>query len=109
MSAKIPLTREGSILKPTARLAPGIFGYAVKTKGGTYIPFIAAEHQGDGTVGKWLNELPSDRRIVFPTVLSARLAGMLKRRGFREEIEAGPDEPIKVLARGPLSESERNP
>lgn len=63
-------------------LGDGVRGYSVDTPDGLYIPYIAAEIEGDGRVGKYLDALPRDRRVVFPTILSTRLAGMLARRGF---------------------------
>jgi len=64
------------------RLASGVFGYTTETDGGLYVGWIAAEHEGSGDVGRYLDSLPHDRRVVFPTVLSSRLVGMLLRRGF---------------------------
>lgn len=38
--------------------------------------------EGSGHVGRYLDTLPRDRLVVVPFVVSARLAGMLRRRGF---------------------------
>lgn len=43
---------------------------------------MAAEPRVPGAVGAWLDALPRDRRVIVPAVISARLAGMLRRRGF---------------------------
>ena len=87
----IPLSDAGDP-HPLAKLAPGIFGYAILgLDGSLYVPFIMSEQEGSGVVGKWLDALPTDRRVVFPIVLSGRLAGMLERRGFHVEIDYYPD------------------
>jgi hypothetical protein len=70
------------LLTGQERLAPGVFGYATETDRGLYVGWIAAEREGSGDVGRYLDQLPRDRRVVFPTILSLRLAGMLLRRGF---------------------------
>ena len=69
------------------RLAPGVFGYSVESDGALYVPFIMAEKEGSGAVGKFLDELPTDRTVKVPNVESARLKGMLERRGFAPEME----------------------
>lgn len=63
-------------------LAPGVLGYTVLHEGALYIPFLQAEQEGSGAVGQYLDRLPTGQRLVVPNVLSARLAGMLARRGF---------------------------
>jgi hypothetical protein len=68
-------------------VSPGVRALVFETPEGVYIPFIAAEREGAGDVGRYLDALPTDRRIVFPTVISARLRGMLERRGFRPNVE----------------------
>jgi hypothetical protein len=66
-------------------IAPGVRGYTQEVDGELWVPVIHAERPGNGAVGRFLDRLPTDRTIVVPTVLSARLAGMLVRRGFRVE------------------------
>lgn len=66
-------------------IAPGVLGYAIEEKGRIFIPLIIAEHEGDGAVGRFLDSLSS--RCVIPTVTSGRLAGMLKRRGWKRWVE----------------------
>lgn len=39
-----------------------------------------------GAVGRWLDSLPRDRKVVVPAVVSGRLAGMLTRRGFEPRV-----------------------
>jgi len=43
---------------------------------------LAADPRRPGAVGAWLDQLPRDRKVIVPSVVSARLAGMLQRRGF---------------------------
>jgi len=78
---------EGLPLTGRETLAPGVLGYATETPDGLYVGFIAAEVEGSGAVGRYLDSLPRDRRVVFPDVLSPRLAGMLGRRGFVPTVE----------------------
>jgi hypothetical protein len=68
-------------------IAPGVLGYTVEKGDDLYVPFVMAEKEGNGDVGRYLDGLPTDRRIVFPDVLSGRLLGMLVRRGYHLEIE----------------------
>lgn len=58
---------------------------------GLYVPLINAEQPGQGAVGRYLDSLPRDQRVVFPNVLSAVLAGMLHRRGFALTDEYSPE------------------
>lgn len=64
------------------RLAPGVLGYTVEQGGALYVPFIMAETEGSGDVGRYLDSLPTDRSVRFPNVTSDRLRGMLYRRGY---------------------------
>lgn len=84
-------------------LAPGVRGYTVDSGDkGFYVPLIYAEDEGSGAVGAYLDGLPRDRRVVFPTVLSGRLAGMLQRRGFVMAWEDDPEfGPVEVWERLP--------
>lgn len=68
-------------------LAPGVLGMAFDSPKGIYIPLIRAADPGSGAVSEFLDALPSDRRIVFPCVISSILEGMLIRRGFVLGIE----------------------
>lgn len=44
---------------------------------------LAGQPRTPGDVGRWLDALPTDRKIIVPAVVSPRLAGMLERRGFQ--------------------------
>lgn len=81
------MSERGDILTGRERLADGVFGYCLETDRGLYVPWIMAEREGSGDVGRYLDSLPTDRRVVFPTILSARLAAMLGRRGFVATVE----------------------
>jgi hypothetical protein len=72
-------------------LAPGVRGYSVMVDGILHIPLVTAERDGSGDVGRFLDSIPKDQPVRFPTVMSARLAGMLMRRGFefREMVDDG--------------------
>ena len=63
-------------------LAKGVEGYTMENNDTLYIPLIHSRVPGDGNVGRYIDSLPRDRRVVFPTVVNAVLAGMLERRGF---------------------------
>ncbi len=67
------------------RLAPGVLGHAEEDEKEIWIGFILAEREGNGDVGRYLDSLPRSKHIAVPNVISARLAGMLLRRGFRPE------------------------
>jgi len=84
---------EGELFMPGEEplVAPGVRALVFDTPRGIYIPMIIAEREGAGDVARYLDALPKDRRVVFPTVISARLRGMLERRGFRESHEWAPE------------------
>jgi len=67
-------------------LAPGVHGDAVCRSNGKdrvlFINTIVAANPGSGDVGRYLDSLPRNIRIIVPSVISSRLAGMLERRGF---------------------------
>jgi hypothetical protein len=68
-------------------LAPGVHGHLFDTQEGIYIPIITSDCPGSGDVGRFLDSLPKDRTVKFPTVMSDVLSGMLRRRGFVEAEE----------------------
>ncbi len=84
-------------------MAPGVRAHVFDMPQGIYIPMIIAEREGAGDVGRYLDSLPKDRRVVFPTVISARLRGMLERRGFRQSTEWAPEfeEHVEIHERRP--------
>lgn len=83
------------------RLAPGVRGYTVWSHGALYIPLMIADREGHGDVGRYLDALPTDRTIKVPTVTSARLLGMLTRRGYMKVEEQSPFGPVAVMVRLP--------
>ena len=61
--------------------------------GAISVPFIqtSPKYRGQGYCKAFLNELPRDRPVIFPCVISPQLEGMLKRRGFQECTWWNPD------------------
>ena len=83
-------------------LAPGVRGYQIEVrKGEVYIPLIAAEEEGSGLVGLFLDALPTTITVKFPNVVNEKFLGMLQRRGFVCLIEHcdRTDEDVAVWAR----------
>jgi hypothetical protein len=70
-------------------IAPGVRGCVIEHEGELHIPLVSAEHPGIGAVATFLESLPQDKRVVFPTVISEKLANMLLRRGFVERRQHG--------------------
>ena len=65
---------------------PHVWGYTSLWSDGTLaIPVIQSDMERAGHGGRFLDSLPKDVRIAFPTVVSGILSGMLSRRGFRFE------------------------
>lgn len=94
---------EASELMGEDQLAPGVHGWLFDTPDGIYIPIINADHPGSGDVGRFLDSLPKDRAVKFPTVLSAVLRGMLLRRGFVDDVEYSEEHggEVDVMVREP--------
>ena len=80
----------GGVRPFLSEIGPGVLGYTVEVEGALWIPFLMADRPGHGDVGRYLDDLPRDRAVKVPNVLSDRLAGMLRRRGFRERTEYDP-------------------
>ncbi len=82
-------------------LADGVFGYTVEDGDSVYIPILWSENPEQGNVSRYLDSLPTDRRVVFPSVISGRLRGALERRGFVVETEWSDEigEEVEVYAR----------
>jgi hypothetical protein len=85
-------------------LAPGVHGVIEERSDGLYVPLIVADHPGHGDVGRYLNSLPHDRKVVVPMVVNERLRGMLARRGFVRRIVYEPviEQYIEVFVRDQL-------
>jgi len=64
-------------------IAPGVHGYMIEEGDVLWIPVIWAQSPGQGDVKRFLDGLPRDKTVRFPTVLSRQLAAMLNRRGFQ--------------------------
>ena len=64
-------------------LAPGVEGMAYRLPDGLiYIPIVNAVREGSGDVGRFLDSLSQNCRIIG--VVSLRLIKMLRRRGWVE-------------------------
>jgi len=85
--------------KTSHALGPGVYGYSVETPDGLYVPVVQAQREGHGDVGRWL---------VFASVFSPRLAGMLERRGWTyvEEWNPRAREYVPCWQRGPAATPE---
>jgi len=63
----------------------GLSGYWWETDSQICIPFVANKKQGDGTFSKWLMELEAKGKLIFfPTIISARLDVILRKRGYKD-------------------------
>lgn len=79
-------------------LAPGVCGILLNQPDGIWIPYIRAIEPGRGDVARFLDDLPRDRRILFPNVLSPLLRAMLARRGFiKQLVDCPPPDPEAEL------------
>jgi hypothetical protein len=75
---------------PLAWVAPGVLGVVETMAGALVVHWIEAVTPGAGDVGRWLDHLPPVKTVLFADVVSATLAGMLRRRGF-VEVPTNPD------------------
>lgn len=62
------------------RWGPHIYGHAIELNGTIYINWVQSTAEATGEFGRWLDNL--DPCVVFATVISGRLEGMLLRRGW---------------------------
>ena len=63
----------------------GLAGYWWETEHQICIPVIFNNNEGDGTFGKWLDELEAKgKTIFFPTIVSARLDFILRNKGYQD-------------------------
>jgi len=87
------LSTEGEVFEPGQEplVAPGVRAIVFDAPAGIYVSWISAEREGSGDVGRFIDSLPKDRRVVFPNVISNRLARMLERRGFEASEESAPE------------------
>lgn len=67
-------------------VADGVLAHVIERRKWLEIRgILAGSPRIPGAVGRWLDTLPTDRKIIVPAVVSPRLAGMLARRGFADE------------------------
>ncbi len=63
----------------------GLEGYWWETETQVCVPVVIAKHEGDGTFSKWLIELETKGKLIFfPTIVSARLDAILRKRGYQD-------------------------
>lgn len=84
------ISKTGEPINPFEPLADGVLGYAVEHEGAVYLPDIRAAREGRGDVGRFLDSLDKAKTWKVPNVISARLAGMLERRGWKKTVEHDP-------------------
>jgi hypothetical protein len=90
-------------LLPLDELSPGLFGYTLESGGALYVPLVVARPPGRGALSRYLNALPRDRVVKFPSVLSSILERALLKRGFHVEYEWSDehDERVEMYVRRP--------
>ena len=100
-------TEEGRPADALVQLAPGILGRVETMPDGTMLYSMGmAERPGHGDLGRFLDSLALDLRLVAIGVSSPIVAGMLERRGFRERTLTLYSIPgIPCLIRGPSAEA----
>ena len=65
----------------------GLQGYWWETEHLVCVPFVASKQEGSGIFSKWLDELETKGKwIFFPTIISARLDAILRKRGYVEAV-----------------------
>lgn len=104
--AKVTIThwsKVGEAIQPgqEPEIAPGVHGVAFDMTDGIYIPLLRAAKEGNGDVSRFLDSLPTMRRIVFPNVTNGKLRLMLQRRGFRAAWD--PECECEIMERLPLT------
>jgi hypothetical protein len=65
----------------------GLSGYWWETENQICIPFVENSNEGNGAFSKWLTELETKRKLIFfPTIISARLDAILRKRGYKDAL-----------------------
>ncbi len=61
----------------------GLVGYWWETDNEICVPLVIAEHEGSRIFTGWLTEIETRGKLIFfPTIISARLAAILRKRGY---------------------------
>jgi hypothetical protein len=80
---KVPSSQEFKyIFGDLPEIFPGVFGAIVERGNYIFINVIWSATENKGNVGRYLDSLPKDKIIIFPSVVSKKLEGMLLRRGY---------------------------
>lgn len=100
-------SKEGGSWKPGDEpiIAEGVRGVWFDKPEAIYLTFLYAMQPGNGDVGRMLDGLPKDRKIIVPEVLSGRLEEMLRRRNFQMELvnqQGAFDQPFFAMVRTPV-------
>lgn len=83
-------------------LADGVRGYVVRYGGWLWLPVIVAEREGSGDVGRFLDHVEPAEIVAVPTVINARLRGMLERRGWHAACDI--DTGALIMVRMPVEQ-----
>lgn len=63
----------------------GLDGYWWETDENVCVPVVISKHEGNGTFSRWLEILEAkNKTIFFPTIISARLDMILRKRGYQD-------------------------
>ncbi len=97
-------SRKGARIVPghEPEIAPGIRGILFDRADGIYIPLIRSVNPDQGVVSKFVDDLPTDRKVIFPCVMSPALEHILTKRGFKFKVielgneDEGDPEPVAV-------------
>ena len=67
------------------KMPSGLEGYWWETKRVICVPIVINCNPGDGSFSEFLTQLIEKEKLVFfPTIISARLEAILRKRGFQE-------------------------
>lgn len=82
------------------KMPEGLVGYWWETKHLICIPDIYSNFEGRGNFSRWLSELEAKGKVIFfPTIVSARLDSILRRRGYIDALSELSDEEKSIFQR----------
>ncbi|GAI70410.1 unnamed protein product [marine sediment metagenome] len=65
----------------------GLEGYWWETEHLICVPFVESRNEGAGNFSRFLEDIESKGKMVFfPTIVSARLDAILRKRGYTEAV-----------------------
>ena len=63
----------------------GLEGYWWETDNQICVPVVIAKNKGDGSFSKFLGDIENKGKLIFfPTIVSAKLDAILRKRGYRD-------------------------